>query len=498
MNILNKPYKSHTFRNFCSLFIFCMFLYSCCRNIKYQVNIDREPEIKPDYSNITIPPNIAPLNFSIVEDGNKYMVKIYSSSGEKIFIKSTDNKMTIPLVKWKKLLVKTAGRDIYYEVYVKNNGKWNKYKTFVNHITTDPIDNYVVYRLIDPGFEMWGKMGIYQRCLENFSEKPVMVNSLSDNNCINCHSFSKNNSHTMLFHMRGKLAGTIIFRNGKIKKVNTKTDEIISSGVYPSWHPDGRLVAFSVNRITQIFHAVPNKRIEVIDTLSDLVIYDTETNIVSQCEAIASKEHFETFPNWSPDGKYLYYCCAKARNKNQYNKIKYDLLRVSFDPLTYRFGKVDTIISSAKTGMSVSFPVVSPDGKYILFCMTEYGNFTIWHSDSDLYLINIEENKIIKPDIINSDKSDSYHTWSSNGRWIVFDSRRDDGLFTRLWITYFGLDQKFSKPFILPQKNPQHNESFLKSYNRPEFISTKLTLNPRIISKYVKEDALPSTFRPCE
>jgi len=475
------------------LIIITLLIVGCSGNIQDFTSIDREPRLIPDYSNITIPPNIAPMNFVIDEIGERYMVKIRSQNGEELNIASADNNIRFPSGKWKKLLNQSAGGDFSIEVNIKLEGKWVRFMPVVNHVATDSIDSYLVYRLIDPGFEIWDKMGIYQRCLENFKETPVMINDMSDHNCMNCHSFSRTDSHTMLFHMRGKLSGTIIYRDGNLAKVDTKTDQTISAGVYPSWHPNGRLVAFSVNKITQVFHAIPDKKIEVVDTLSDLILYDTETNIVSQCEAIASKGRFETFPAWSPDGKYLYFCSAKAFPVSQYNKIRYDLLRIDFDPETHQFGKIDTIISSAKTGQSISFPRISPDGKYILFCMSGYGNFTIWHSESDLYMYDIESNEITKPDI-NSEQSESYHSWSSSGKWIVFSSRKADGLFTRLQVAYFDTLGKANKPFVLPQKNPLYYNSFLKSYNKPEFISNKLELNPRILSRFAKTEPKSAYF----
>ncbi len=125
--------------------------------------------------------------------------------------------------------------------------------------------------------------------------------------------------------------------------------------------------------------------------------------------------------------------------------------------------------------------------------MAKYGYFTIWHPETDLYLMNLETNVITKPDI-NSNRSESYHTWSSSGRWIVFSSRRIDGLFTRLYFAYFRRDGKMDKPFILPQKDPGFYETFLKSYNIPEFITSEVKLDPRVLSEITRSEPVNATF----
>ena len=118
-----------------------------------------------------------------------------------------------------------------------------------------------------------------------------------------------------------------------------------------------------------------------------------------------------------------------------------------------RFGTVDTICYVSDRGKSVSFPRISPDGRYLLFCMSDYGNFTIWHPETDLFLLDLTSGNISIP-AINSNKTESYHSWSSTGRWIVFSSRRGDGLYTRLYLSYFDSLGVAHKPFILPQKKP--------------------------------------------
>jgi hypothetical protein len=475
-------------------FMTVIILSACSGNIQKYTEADKDVQISPDYAGVTLPPNIAPINFTINENAKKYLVTISEEEGETINIKSSTGKIRIPGGRWKKLLQGCKGKDIFFEVFIKKGENWVKFPSIINHVAEDPIDSYVVYRLIDPGFEFWNKMGIYQRCLENFDERPIMINSVSDYNCMNCHSFCRNDSRTLMFHMRSKYSGTVVYREGELSKVNTKTDQTISPGVYPAWHPGGRYIAFSVNNIVQAFHSVRQIKVEVTDTLSDLIVFDTEKNIVFSSPAISLKDRYETFPTWSPDGKYLYFCSARALPFYQYKNIRYDLLRIPFDETTCKFGTLDTVVSAASDGHSVSFPRISPDGKYLMFCMSDFGNFSIWHSESDLFLKNLESGEILKPGI-NSPQSESYHTWSSGGRWIVFSSRRTDGLFTRLYLSYFDTNGNAHKPFLLPQKDPEFYTTFLKSYNVPELITTSVKLNPKKLLKTVYSEPLNTTFK---
>ena len=145
------------------------------------------------------------------------------------------------------------------------------YSPFTIQVAAEKIDSYLAYRLIDPGYELWNKMGIYQRDLESYTQTPIIENKMSGNNCVNCHSFCMQNPDKMLFHMRETFPGTILVDGDKIDKLNTKTRETISSLVYPSWHPSGKYVAFSVNTTKQAFHLNDKNRVEVYDEASDVV-----------------------------------------------------------------------------------------------------------------------------------------------------------------------------------------------------------------------------------
>jgi Tol biopolymer transport system component len=470
---------------------------SCRQKLPQYTESNKNVVLSPDYTSISIPPNIAPLNFRINETANSYLVRIYNANGTDFIIRSKTGNIQIPERKWKKLLSDATTKEYSIEVFIRKSKKWSKFNTITNFITSDKIDNYLAYRLIEPGFVGWNRMGIYQRDLETFHETPIMLNSLADGSCINCHTFNGNSNKTMMFHIRGKKGGTIIYRNDTLAKINTNTDNTISQGVYSSWHPSGNYIASSVNKIVQSFHAIPGKKIEVCDTLSDIVVFDINTNIATSCRMLSNPDLLETFPNWSPDGRYLYFCCAKKQSVNNYNKIWYDLLRITFNPDDCSFGEVDTVLSLSDQERSISFPKISPDGKYLLFCISDYGNFSIWHSESDLCLLDLTTGEIINPDI-NSDKSESFHSWSSTGRWIVFSSRRGDGLYTRPYFSYFDSSGQAHKPFILPQRRSLFYFKFMKSYNIPEFITGNLEFNPGELRKTINSEPVQFVFKNSE
>lgn len=462
---------------------------SCSDSVQISETLSEKPVINPDYTDITIPANIAPLNFSLntlAEDARA----VLSCSDRQIVVKAKDGQFVIPASKWKKLLSSATGNAVDVVVQVKDNGKWMEYAPIRWSIASEPIDPYIAYRLIAPGYTLWNKMGLYQRNLENYTESAIIENKMSGRNCVNCHSFCMQNPDKMLFHMRETYPGTILIDGDKIEKLNTKTKQTISSLVYPSWHPSGKYVAFSVNSTKQGFHMNDRNRIEVFDEASDVVVYDVEKHEIVTTTHLFSKNAFETFPTFSPDGKTLYFCTAEARPiPEEYSEIKYSLCSIAFNPDNRSFGSVvDTLYNANASGRSASFPRVSPDGKYLMYTLSGYGNFSIWHKDADLFMADLSTGENIPVDILNSDDVESYHSWSSNSRWVIFSSRRIDGLYTRPYIAYIDKNGKAHKPFLLPQKDTRFYDLFMMSYNIPEFITGKVKVGGRVLGLKAKED----------
>jgi hypothetical protein len=476
------------------LFI-CGLLASCGKPDTCRI-IDRRADIYPSYEGTVIPYNIAPLNFAIHEAGSKFLVRF--TAGADSFDLRCSRNVDIPLRKWKKLLATHRGEELTIGVFAWSGEGWNKYPDIRFLIAEEAIDPYLAYRLIEPGYVSWGKMGIYQRCLENFAESPVIENDLLDDGCVNCHSFNNNSPDAMLFHIRKFNAGTLILKDGKVSRIDTKTEELLSAGVYPRWHPGGRYIAFSVNAMRQNFHTQDMNKIEVYDMASDVVIFDTETNGIFTIPELSSEASFETFPEWSPNGDYLYYCSARARPMPmEYDSLRYELLRLPFDAATGNLGNSpDTLVSARQTHQSVALARVSPDNRFVVFCLSNYGTFPIWHRENDLYRLDLADGSISNLEEANSPESDSYHSWSSNGRWLVFSSRRMDGAYTRPYICYFDTDGRASKPFLLPQKSPEFYDFCYKSFNIPEFITGEINVSPHQWSRAARQSIIPAIFQP--
>ena len=157
------------------------------------------------------------------------------------------------------------------------------------------------------------------------------------------------------------------------------------------------------------------------------------------------------------------------------------------------WGEVDTVLLSSELGKSISFPKISPDGRYLIFCLASHGYFTIYNVTSDLYIMNLET-KEYYPFPFNSNYVDSYHSWSSNGRWFVFSSKRTNGLCARPYISYFDENGKPYKPFLLPQKDPRFYNSFINNYNIPELIKTSVSINLSKLLETVINEPMNAEF----
>lgn len=472
-------------------FLIIISFIGCDKNIREFSHLDRTPSIFPDYNGIVIPPNIAPLNFYIKEKSTQYHVEIYSKNGERLIIHQNSPKIQIPVKSWHKLISQNTGNKIFIDIYCKNE-KWVKYSSLTDSIASEPIENYLAYRLIGNAraYSYFRKIGLYQRNIENFDETAVYENTAAKHGCLNCHSFCNADPEKMSLHFRAVNPGTLIKSGDTLSFLKTKTPYTMSPFVYPSasWHPSGNYIAYSVNKanINYFFKVTKDIVSEWTDYASDLVVYNIKNNTVTTSPKISTKSR-ENLPSWSADGKMLYFISAPEAKKNDFNsqiRARYSLLRIPFDAATNTWGDVDTVLSSNLTGKSITFPNISPDGRYILFVMLDHGYFSTYDKNSDLYILDLKTNEYHKLNI-NSNSAESFHDWSQNGRWIVFSSKRIDDIYSFPFFAYFDKNGNTYKPFVLPQKDPLFYSTYLKHFNRPEFVKGKINLKPRQVRDFI-------------
>ena len=178
----------------------------------------------------------------------------------------------------------------------------------------------------------------------------------------------------------------------------------------------------------------------------------------------------------------------------KFDSVRYNLMSIPFEPKTRSFGRPRLEVDASAENKSISVPRVSPDGRYILYTKGDYGQFHIWHKSSDLWVKDLQTGESYPLAAANSDDADSYHNWASGGRWIVFTSRRDDGLFTRTYFAYFDRDGKAHKAFMLPNTDPTETYDRVLSYNVPEFTVEPIRQSVKTLSRYISEPVVQAKY----
>jgi hypothetical protein len=462
--------------------IFCLLITACAPSPEI-LSVNELPPIYPDYANVTIPCNIAPLNFLLRNHPGEVEVHIKGSLSD-MLIKG-GHKVRFPLKKWRSLLETEQGRTVSVTVTVASGGRRIRYAPFLWHITSDKIDPYLSYRLIEPGYEVWNAIQLVERHIESFSERVIADNNLNKGVCMNCHIYVNQNPNLSFFHLRGENGGTILNREGRLSKPASRTEGLLAPLVYGDIHPSGRYGVFSTNIIMPAFHTRRGEQMEVYDEKSGLLVVDLDSGIATPFPQDTLAGRLRTFPVFSAGGNAIYYCEAPATPlPDSIRNLRYSLHKITFDPSSGAFGReVDTLFSASGEGLSACHPKASPDGRYLMYTVAAYGAFPIWHNEADLRLMDLQSGRTDTLANVNAAGADSYHSWSSGSRWFVFSSRRDDGLYTKPYFSHIDSSGIAGKPFLLPQRDPTFYDYNLKSFNIPELSGGKLPFSAKDVEQ---------------
>lgn len=486
-----------------------LYLFTACTPTRDTATvIDKLPPIYPDYTDVTIPVNIAPMNFLVRGDNVKAVEAVATCGDDQLTVRQRGASVTFDLDDWKDFLGKAAGKTVSLQVYSCDaSDKWTEWKTFSWQVANDSIDPWLSYRLIEPDYEVWSNVAIEQRCVENFETTSLSDYQHAGDKCMNCHVYDnsprkeaqeKHFQRSMLY-VRGEGGGAFLSEDGHLRKLNIKTPDMVSGSVYYGFSPTGRYITFSTNVIIPAFHSDAAKRLEVYDTKSDVYCADLRENRIIRSPLVSDSTQLETFPTFSPDGQWVYFCTAPldSLRRGGIKSLHYSLCRIAFDSQKGTFGtQIDTLfrgtsLTATADGGSVCHPRISPDGRHILFTVQDYGTFPIWHREADLRMMDLQTGKVDSLSVVNSDKSDTYHSWSSNSRWFVFASKRDDGLYGKPYFCYVDRQGRAHKPFVLPQRDPTKYDNTLKSYNAPELGQHPAAFSASDVAGAMRKEAEP-------
>jgi Flp pilus assembly protein TadD/dipeptidyl aminopeptidase/acylaminoacyl peptidase len=357
----------------------------------------------------------------------------------------------------------------------------------------DPVGDSIFYREVplpfltavqDPSRIRW-RFG----SIDSQDRPPIVLENLPV--CGNCHSFSSNGAVLGLDVDYGNDKGAyavlpvskqIVLDDEKIITWSDykKNDGEATFGLLSRVSPDGRYVISTV-KDRAVFVATPDIWFSQLffPIKGILVVYDTEKGTYRSLPGADDPEYVQSNPTWSPDGKSIVFARTKAYRRealanatdvlldekdvpefvNNKQPFKFDLYRVPFNE--GRGGKPEPIEGASHNGKSNYFAKFSPDGNWIVFCKAE--NYMLLMPDSELYIIPAEGGQARRLEA-NTPRMNSWHSWSSNGRWLVFSSKANTA-YTQLFLTHID-DAGRSTPAVLLERFTADD----RAANIPEFV----------------------------
>ena len=167
------------------------------------------------------------------------------------------------------------------------------------------------------------------------------------------------------------------------------------------------------------------------------------------------------YPRWTPDGEAIVFSDAIKPEYGQ--RVRFDLRVVPFNE--GQGGKPEDISGASSNGKSNYFPRFSPNGKWLSFCQCNFGSLIKSSSDVCLLPANLQgPARVLESNVPHA--ADSWHSWSSNSRWLVFATKREDGIYAQLYFTHIDDAGRASPAVRLPLERPP-----LASFNIPEFVA---------------------------
>ncbi len=330
--------------------------------------------------------------------------------------------------------------------------------------------------------------------LRNIAEPASRVVMEGLHTCANCHSFS-GDGKTLGLDLDGpqndkglyaiaSIQPQMTIRNQDViawSSFSGKLGSQVREGFMSQVSPDGQYVMTTVKPpgadSQQLYYVANFKDYRFLQvfypTRGILVWYNRATRQVQPLPGADDPRYVHANAVWSPDGKYLVFARAEARdaypkgarlaeysNDPNETQIQYDLYRIPFNG--GKGGRPEAIAGASHNGKSNSFPKISPDGRRIVFVQARNGQ--LMRPDGQLFMVPVEGGEARRMRC-NTPLMNSWHSFSPNGRWMVFSSKSLSP-YTRMFLTHIDENGQDS-PAILIDNTTAAN----RAVNIPEFVN---------------------------
>jgi tetratricopeptide (TPR) repeat protein len=446
------------------------------------------------------PPEIVAPTFVWKDDtagAERWHVVVRDDAGSDLLRESVDVPRWRPAEeRWRRIKEQSAER--YVEVLVAGAGEARRAPILSSarvriRTSQDPVGDSLFYREVplpflkavqDPSRIRWRYGSIDME-----AGPPIVLENLPV--CGNCHSFADDGSVLGLDVDYGNdkgayavmpVAKQMILDDAKIITWADykREDGELTFGLLSRVSPTGRYVISTV-KDRSVFVAMPDLMISQLffPIKGILVVYDRETETYAPLPGADDPAYVQSNAVWSPDGEHIVFARTKAHRTTRFDQknnalvdltdvpeftrdnepFRYDLYRVPFNG--GKGGTPEPLEGASNNGMSNYFPKYSPDGKWIVFCKAD--NYMLLRPDSDLYIIPAAGGEARRLRY-NTARMNSWHSWSSNSRWLVFSSKVN-GPYTQLFLTHIDDDGNDTPPVLLERFTSPD-----RAANIPEFV----------------------------
>ncbi|HUW57542.1 MAG TPA: hypothetical protein VMZ92_12965 [Planctomycetota bacterium] len=412
---------------------------------------------------------------------------------------SAERRWRIPDDVWTR--IREAGSASLRVTGIQRSGLWGKARASVHRsravtirISKDPADNAIIYRLVRPPFITKKTPNMYVRDIRRKRDRVFL--GARQQYCLNCHTFSsKSGTHGKVgFQIRyigaARMAHPIYFAVYDIDRQEGRKIILpfaIQMTTFMAWSPDETKLAFSANQALATLPPIVYETQFAGQSTSDLAVYDATAGSACLVKGAADPKVLEIYPYWTPDGRSIVYSSAPAGLHP--TVTRFDLMVIPYDG--GRGGTPVPIRGAAANGRSNHYARFSPDGRWMTFVQSAYGSLI--KASSDVWIMPATLDA--PPRRLASNvpyAADSWHSWSSNSRWIVFATKRDDGIYARVYMTHIDDEGNASPAVRLPIETPEMRTSF----NLPEFVAEVPPVGERQLFNGVGEPAAVLNVKP--